>query len=181
MRALRLEGLAVEDARALLASLLRLLRGDLRGLDLTRLCIRQAYLAEVEDARLAGAHLAEAVLTEAFNLPTCVALSRDGAALAAEMTTGEVRLWRVADRTPLLSVPGHSGPVHGMALSGDGGLLASGSFDGTVRLWAARSGACRHTLRADRRYERLDITGLSGVTAAQQAALLALGAVDRST
>jgi hypothetical protein len=35
------------------------------------------------------------------------------------------------------------------------------------------------TLRAEGRYERLDITGLTGVTAAQRAALLALGAVDR--
>jgi hypothetical protein len=34
-------------------------------------------------------------------------------------------------------------------------------------------------LRADRRYERLDITGLSGINAAQRAALLALGAVER--
>src|SRR5262249_12884071 len=31
-----------------LANLLRLLRGDLRGLDLSRLAIRQAYLAEVD-------------------------------------------------------------------------------------------------------------------------------------
>jgi hypothetical protein len=37
------------------------------------------------------------------------------------------------------------------------------------------------TLRVDRRYERLDITGLSGVTEAQRTALLALGAVDRGT
>jgi hypothetical protein len=36
------------------------------------------------------------------------------------------------------------------------------------------------TLRPDRLYERLDITGLTGVTAAQRAALLALGAVERT-
>jgi hypothetical protein len=34
-------------------------------------------------------------------------------------------------------------------------------------------------LRSDRRYERLDITGLTGITEAQRAALLALGAVER--
>ena len=62
-------------------NLLRLLRGDLRGLDLSRLSLRHAYLPEVEaqDASLAGAHLAEAVLAEAFNYPTAVALSADGA------------------------------------------------------------------------------------------------------
>jgi hypothetical protein len=58
-------------------------------------------------------------------------------------------------------------------------LLGSGSFDGTVRLWDATSRTCLRTLRSDRRYERLDITGLTGVTDAQHAALLALGAVER--
>jgi hypothetical protein len=49
-----------------------------------------------------------------------------------------------------------------------------------VRLWEVRSGACLHTLWGDRRYERLDITGLTGVTDAQRAALLSLGAVEQA-
>jgi hypothetical protein len=48
-----------------------------------------------------------------------------------------------------------------------------------LRIWDTGSGACLRTLRADRRYERLDITGLSRITAAQRAALLGLGAVER--
>src|SRR5258708_14880767 len=74
---------------------------------------------------------------------------------------------------------GHTGPVAGVALSGDGQLLASGGADGMVRLWEVRSGACLHTLWGDRRYERLDITGLTGVTTAQRAALLSLGGTRR--
>ena len=57
-------------------------------------------------------------------------------------------------------------------------VLASGALDSTVRLWNAQSGAALRTLRPDRLYERMDITGLTGVTAAQREALLALGAVD---
>jgi hypothetical protein len=49
-----------------------------------------------------------------------------------------------------------------------------------VRLWEAASGACLRTLRSDRRYERLDITGLTGVTEAQRAVLLALGATEQA-
>src|SRR5713226_9224109 len=66
-------------------NLLRLQRRDLRGRDMAGLAIRQAYLAGVEaqDASLAGAHLSEAVLAEAFNFPSCVALSGDGAYLVA--------------------------------------------------------------------------------------------------
>jgi len=62
-------------------NLLRLLRGDLRGLDLSRLAIRHAYLqgVDAQDASLAGAQLAQAVLAEAFAYPTAVALSADGA------------------------------------------------------------------------------------------------------
>ena len=41
-------------------------------------------------------------------------------------------------------------------------------------------GATAHTLRSDRDYERLDITGLTGVTQAQRAALIALGAMEHS-
>jgi transcriptional regulator with XRE-family HTH domain len=53
-------------------NLLRLLRGDLRGLDLSGLSIRQAYLAGVDaqNASLAGAQLAESVLSESRSPPS---------------------------------------------------------------------------------------------------------------
>jgi len=66
-----------------------------------------------------------------------------------------------------------------VSLSADGRLLASGSFDGTARLWDASNRAHLHTLRSDRRYERVDVTGMTGVTAAQRVSLLALGAIER--
>src|SRR4029434_7221820 len=81
-----------------LVNLLRLLRGDLRGLDLSRLALRQAYLAQVDaqDARLVDAHLAETVLAEAFDFPGSVALSGDGALLAAGTSTWQAWLRRGA-------------------------------------------------------------------------------------
>jgi WD40 repeat protein len=124
-------------------NLLRLLRGgDLRAVDLSNLSVRQAYLAGVEaqGASLANAYLVDAVLAEAFPPPFRVALSGDATLMAVGTSTGEVWLFRVADRTPLLAIQAHTGAVWGVALSKDGQLLATGGDDTMVRVWATATG-----------------------------------------
>jgi WD40 repeat protein/transcriptional regulator with XRE-family HTH domain len=154
-------------------NLLRLLRRELRGIDLSRLAIRQAYLAQVDaqDARLVDAHLAETVLAEAFGFPGSVALDGGGALLAAGMSSGQVWLWRVADRTLLATLEGHTGPVFAVAFSADGHLLASGHGDGTVRLWEAPSGRPLATLEGH-------AGGVWGVALTAGGELLASGSAD---
>jgi hypothetical protein len=115
-------------ASGTLVNLLRLQRGDLRGLDLSRLVLRQAYLAQVDaqDASLVDAHLVDTVLAEAFDFPSSVALSGDAVLLAAGTSTGQVWLWRIADRTAPWAVQAHTGAVRALALSADGRMVASG-------------------------------------------------------
>jgi WD40 repeat protein/transcriptional regulator with XRE-family HTH domain len=154
-------------------NLLRLLRGDLRGLDLSRLALRQVYLqgVEMQDASLAGTDLAGAVLDEPFAYPASVALSADGALLVAGTPNGEVRIWRVADRTLLLAAQVHIGFVWDVAISDDGRLVASAGEDGTVRLCDGESGHLLATLRGH-------TAGVKGVALSGDGCLVASASAD---
>ena len=57
-------------------------------------------------------------------------------------------------------------------------LLASCGDDGAIHIWELESGEHLRTLRRDRPYERLNITGIQGLTQAEIATLRALGAIE---
>src|SRR5258708_2957302 len=73
------------------------------------------------------------------------------------------------------------GNVQGVKVRPDGSTLASWADDGAGALWDLERGEHLRTLRRDRPYERLDITGIRGLTGAQRATLRALGAVEDGT
>jgi hypothetical protein len=55
-------------------------------------------------------------------------------------------------------------------------LLLARRLEATIALWDLQSGQSLRTLRRDRPYERLNITGIRGLTEAQKASLRVLGA-----
>jgi WD40 repeat protein len=77
----------------------------------------------------------------------------------------------------LATVQAHEAWARAVRISPDGQTVASCGQDGVIRLWDMYSHQHLATLRADRPYERLDISHIRGLTQAQRAALQALGAV----
>src|SRR6266567_1121876 len=130
-----------------LVALLCLLRGDLRGLDLSQLALRGVYLqgVELQDATLSGALMRECVFTETFDAITAVAISRSGQYWAAASQRGEVQVWREAGQTLHLAWQAHTDMVTSIAFSPDERTLASGSVDNSVKLWDVASGAALWT------------------------------------
>jgi hypothetical protein len=145
-----------------LVALLRMLRGDLRGLDLSRLVLRGVNLqgVEMQDATLSGATLQDTIFTETFDATWAVAISGDGQYWAAASKRGEVRVWEEGGQTLHLVWQAHTDIVW------------------AITLWDLHKGEHLRTLRRDRPYERLDITGIRGLTEAQKATLRALGAME---
>ncbi|MCE7986637.1 MAG: hypothetical protein DYG89_36145 [Caldilinea sp. CFX5] len=88
-----------------------------------------------------------------------------------------VRLWDWASGTPLGVLPQDAWVVT-LAFSPDGRTLLVGCEDGRLRLWDVQSGQCQRVFRAPGPYAGMNITGVTGISDAQKAALKALGAID---
>lgn len=106
-------------------------------------------------------------------------LSPDGTVLASCGAGDQtVRLWDLASGLPL-QVLRHGSWVVSCAFSPDGATLISGSEDGRLRLWDVATGELLRVWRAPGPYAGMNITGVTGITDAQQAGLRALGAVGQ--
>jgi len=114
-----------------------------------------------------------------------LALHPSGEILAVSCADHTIHLLALDSGRCLMELTGHQQIVLSLAFHPNGQWLASASADETIKLWDLSAGAittgqvvCRHTLQAPAPYEGIKIAGVTGISEAQRAALVALGAVE---
>lgn len=127
----------------------------------------------------AGSGARARALADVPDVVSGLAWSRTGDLLVSGGSDGALRWWAMPGGRCVLVRQGHQGMIQALTTSPDGSTLASCGDDGAIVLWDMRSGTQHQTLRRDRPYERMQIAGLSGISTAQRASLIALGAIDR--
>jgi WD40 repeat protein len=107
-----------------------------------------------------------------------VVFSPDGQLFASSSDDQTIRIWKSATQEVVQVFRGHKNRIRAIAFSPQGQELVSGSDDGTIKFWNMQNGRCLYTLRSDRPYERMNITGVTGISEAQKASLRGLGAIE---
>jgi WD40 repeat protein len=95
-------------------------------------------------------------------------------------TDGMLRWWDVESGACVRMQEAHQGIIRGLKVSPDGKFLASCGEDGAIMIWDLAIHEHLRTLRRDRPYERLNITGIRGLNNVQNSSLQALGAIDEA-
>jgi WD40 repeat protein/transcriptional regulator with XRE-family HTH domain len=108
-----------------------------------------------------------------------LAWNRTGEVLVSGGSDGRLRWWDVQHGQCLKLRQGHQGAIQSLRESPDGLRLASCGDDNIIQVWDFESGEQLETLRRDRPYDRLDISGVKGISEAQKATLRALGAIEQ--
>ena len=93
---------------------------------------------------------------------------------------GLIRWWDLQTGECIRLIKAHQGAVNNLRRSPDGHKLASCGGDGVIHLWNLETGHHLRTLQRDRPYERMNISGIRGLTEAQKLSLRALGTTEHN-
>jgi WD40 repeat protein len=88
----------------------------------------------------------------------------DNQTVASGSVDRTARLWNARTGRLVEVLEAHTGAVYSVAFGDEGRLLASSGLDATIRLWSTPDRQLIRTLHPDRRYERMNITALTGNT-----------------
>jgi WD40 repeat protein/transcriptional regulator with XRE-family HTH domain len=109
-----------------------------------------------------------------------VAIGEDGKLIVTGSGEPVILIWHNNPPDSDLQITrleGHTSRVWSVALSSDERLIASGDEEGTTMISDAQTGKVLHVISLDRPYERMKISGVTGLNAAERTALKALGAI----
>ncbi|MEO0457164.1 MAG: NB-ARC domain-containing protein [Cyanobacteria bacterium P01_A01_bin.114] len=91
---------------------------------------------------------------------------------------GSLKIWDVESGQCQHTLQAHNHILWALALSPDGQILASGGEGNMIKLWDTQSWQCIGTLKLPGPYEGMNLTAVTGLSAAQKTALYALGATS---
>jgi WD40 repeat protein len=89
-----------------------------------------------------------------------------------------LQIWDVQTNQAIAHLDGHLRDIWLAQFSPDQHLLVSAGRDSEIKLWQWQSQVCLRTLRTDRPYEGMNISGTTGLTGTQRTVLKALGAIE---
>ncbi|NEP11641.1 MAG: hypothetical protein F6K14_15795 [Symploca sp. SIO2C1] len=110
-----------------------------------------------------------------------VSFSGKGQPLVSSSDEQIVRLWDVDTGECLNILSEHTSQVWSVSFSSNRSILISGSHDQVIKISDVVTGECWNTLRTDKPYDGMNITGVKGITAVMTATLKALGALEQGS
>jgi WD40 repeat protein/transcriptional regulator with XRE-family HTH domain len=112
------------------------------------------------------------------SLVYAVAFSPNGQYIASGSQDQTIKIWEVKTGRLVSTLVGHTRLVWSLAFSPDGASLASCSEDGSIRIWDVLKYTCSAEMYSEGPYWGMDISGATGLTPVQKAALKDLGAIE---
>ncbi len=121
--------------------LVQMNQSSLSDRDLSRAVIKCADFskAQIHRTNFRDANLTDCRFTTAFGSIQSVKFSPDGETLATSDSTGQIYLWNMTDRTPILKLGTQQSWLRPLDFSPDGDILASGG-ETEIRLWNIKTG-----------------------------------------
>lgn len=105
-----------------------------------------------------------------------VAFNPDGKQIASCSFDKTIKLWDVQSGECIKNLVGHKSRIRSLIYNFNGSILASASEDETINLWNTTTGSLEGTLEILNPYDGLNISKTNGLTNAQIANLIELGA-----